>query len=143
MPAMPESKPAEPMSPIPAPTSTEPPKKNKSVLYVVVLLIVLIIAGALGAMGYFYYQQQQSNANDSMVLPQPTVSVAQPTQVACTLDAKICPDGSSVGRVAPSCEFAPCPEAMTQEASESSMTATGSGESMELPASSVSATPGI
>jgi len=29
--------------------------------------------------------------------------------VACTMDAKICPDGSAVGRVAPNCEFAPCP----------------------------------
>ncbi len=29
--------------------------------------------------------------------------------VACTMEAKICPDGSSVGRVPPSCEFAPCP----------------------------------
>lgn len=31
--------------------------------------------------------------------------------VACTLDAKMCPDGSYVGRVGPSCEFAPCPPA--------------------------------
>lgn len=30
-------------------------------------------------------------------------------QVACTLDAKLCPDGSSVGRVGPNCEFAACP----------------------------------
>lgn len=30
--------------------------------------------------------------------------------VACTMEAKICPDGSSVGRVPPACEFAPCPE---------------------------------
>lgn len=29
--------------------------------------------------------------------------------VACTMDAKICPDGSAVGRVGPRCEFAPCP----------------------------------
>jgi hypothetical protein len=28
---------------------------------------------------------------------------------ACTMDAKECPDGSYVGRVAPSCAFAPCP----------------------------------
>lgn len=28
---------------------------------------------------------------------------------ACTLEAKICPDGSSVGRSAPDCQFAPCP----------------------------------
>ena len=30
--------------------------------------------------------------------------------VACTMDAKVCPDGSFVGRVAPDCEFAKCPE---------------------------------
>lgn len=29
--------------------------------------------------------------------------------VACTMDAKICPDGSAVGRSGPKCEFAPCP----------------------------------
>jgi len=29
--------------------------------------------------------------------------------VACTTDAKICPDGSAVGRTGPACEFAPCP----------------------------------
>jgi len=30
---------------------------------------------------------------------------------ACTMEAKICPDGSAVGRVGPNCEFAPCPNA--------------------------------
>ncbi len=29
--------------------------------------------------------------------------------VFCTMDAKICPDGSAVGRRGPNCEFAPCP----------------------------------
>jgi len=29
--------------------------------------------------------------------------------VACTMDAKQCPDGSYVGRVAPDCAFAACP----------------------------------
>lgn len=33
----------------------------------------------------------------------------RPEPVACTMDAKICPDGSAVGRVPPNCEFAPCP----------------------------------
>lgn len=32
-----------------------------------------------------------------------------PETVVCTMDAKICPDGSAVGRVAPTCEFAQCP----------------------------------
>ena len=29
--------------------------------------------------------------------------------VACTEEAKICPDGSSVSRSGPKCEFTPCP----------------------------------
>jgi hypothetical protein len=33
--------------------------------------------------------------------------------VACTMDAKLCPDGSTVGRVGPDCHFAPCPGAGT------------------------------
>jgi hypothetical protein len=32
-----------------------------------------------------------------------------PPVVFCPQDAKMCPDGSFVGRVAPSCAFAPCP----------------------------------
>ena len=32
-----------------------------------------------------------------------------PPPIACTQEAKICPDGSVVGRVGPNCEFAPCP----------------------------------
>lgn len=31
------------------------------------------------------------------------------TQKACTQEAKICPNGSAVGRTGPNCEFAPCP----------------------------------
>jgi hypothetical protein len=39
-----------------------------------------------------------------------TLSPVGPTGggVACTMEAKICPDGSSVGRTGPNCEFAPC-----------------------------------
>lgn len=40
---------------------------------------------------------------------QRTASCIRDPDVVCTLDAKMCPDGSSVGRVPPSCEFAPCP----------------------------------
>lgn len=35
--------------------------------------------------------------------------VIEEEPTACTMDAKACPDGSYVGRVAPDCEFAPCP----------------------------------
>lgn len=32
-----------------------------------------------------------------------------PSYTACTQEAKTCPDGSSVGRGGPNCDFAPCP----------------------------------
>jgi len=32
-----------------------------------------------------------------------------PGDVYCTMEAKLCPDGSAVGRTGPNCEFAPCP----------------------------------
>jgi hypothetical protein len=38
--------------------------------------------------------------------------------VACTLEAKVCPDGSAVGREGPNCEFAACPD-------EGAVTSTG------------------
>ncbi len=47
------------------------------------------------------------NGNDpGSGAPTPTPT---PTPVACTKEAKICPDGSAVGRTGPNCEFAPCP----------------------------------
>lgn len=36
-----------------------------------------------------------------------------PVVVACTMEAKICPDGTAVGRTGPNCEFAPCPTTAT------------------------------
>ncbi|MDD4989295.1 MAG: hypothetical protein PHV42_02615 [Candidatus Pacebacteria bacterium] len=44
------------------------------------------------------------------VVPTPT-QTASP--VACTTEAKLCPDGSYVGRVGPNCEFAQCPNIST------------------------------
>jgi hypothetical protein len=41
----------------------------------------------------------------------PTTTYSEPNDgaVACTMDAKQCPDGSYVGRSGPSCAFEPCP----------------------------------
>lgn len=36
------------------------------------------------------------------------------TPTACTMEAKLCPDGSYVGRSGPNCEFAPCPTSPSQ-----------------------------
>lgn len=34
-------------------------------------------------------------------------------QVACTQEAKLCPDGTAVGRSGPDCAFAPCPNTVS------------------------------
>jgi hypothetical protein len=61
-----------------------------------VLLIVVI------ALGGFFYR----NTFEHPVQPGPG-SLNQPT--ACTMEAKVCPDGTSVGRSGPNCAFAACP----------------------------------
>lgn len=43
-------------------------------------------------------------------VPAPTaLPTTTPNPIACTADAKLCPDGSYVSRTGPNCEFAPCP----------------------------------
>src|SRR3989344_6628216 len=59
-----------------------------------VFLIILVAAVLIGASAIIFLK------NPNLIKQKP---------VACTMDAKICPDGSSVGRTAPNCEFAPCP----------------------------------
>lgn len=44
---------------------------------------------------------------------------AQQESPQCTLEAKLCPDGSAVGRTGPNCEFAPCPGGQTYCSPES------------------------
>lgn len=46
------------------------------------------------------------------------VTNIQEENVACTLEAKICPDGSYVGRTGPSCEFEKCPEVTSSDHSD-------------------------
>jgi hypothetical protein len=42
-----------------------------------------------------------------MIIDEPATD--NPGMAACTQEAKLCPDGSSVGRTGPKCEFAVCP----------------------------------
>lgn len=55
----------------------------------IIIIIAVIILVGLGYGAYWYFGQQKP--------------------VACTQEAKLCSDGSSVGRTGPNCEFAPCP----------------------------------
>ena len=42
-------------------------------------------------------------------IPKEEATTPPDDMVMCTMDAKMCPDGSYVGRSGPSCAFAPCP----------------------------------
>ena len=70
---------------------------------IVILIGILVLGGLIG--GAFYLSGTLKKS---------------PEQVACTMDAKLCPDGSSVGRVGPNCEFTACPlpRSDNQEATE-------------------------
>lgn len=64
-------------------------------------LIILIIVAVVFAIGIFMYMNN----------PAPTEyqNGSEEEPVFCTQEAMLCPDGSYVGRVPPTCEFAQCP----------------------------------
>lgn len=55
-------------------------------------LVLLLVVG----LGSFLYRNTVERPGDH-------------EQTACTLEARVCPDGSAVGRSGPACTFAPCP----------------------------------
>jgi len=61
-------------------------------LILLILIILLIIFGCIVYYCWDYMKEGDINP------------------VACSMDAKLCPDGSYVGRIAPDCKFAECPE---------------------------------
>lgn len=69
-------------------------KGNKGMVLTIVLF--LLVAG--GVTAGFIYRSEISNF----------LGLGKVEEAACTADAKQCPDGSYVGRVAPDCEFAEC-----------------------------------
>ncbi len=63
------------------------------------VLLILVATGILFTAGKLLITKPAEE-----VVPIPTE-----TAVACTMEAKQCPDGSYVGRSGPKCEFAQCP----------------------------------
>ena len=64
--------------------------------------IFIVVVFAVGAALYVYNPSPTEYGNGE-----------GEEQVFCTTEAKLCPDGSYVGRVPPSCEFAECPSTST------------------------------
>ncbi len=70
-------------------------------------IIAIVLATAL--IGYVVYANWRGSKNEENNNTNTTTENNE--GVICTMDAKLCPDGSYVGRVSPNCEFAPCPGA--------------------------------
>lgn len=92
------------------PPSERPHSSRPSSLAIVLGVAALLALVVTGVSGYMIGKMQSNTAppvTDNTLVP--------PTEegVICTMDAMVCPDGSSVGRVGPNCEFAPCPSAGT------------------------------
>lgn len=73
-------------------------------------LLFWIILGLVAA-GAIVYVAVGMNGNNGQIVPpvEDGGGNGDDDQVFCTQDAKMCSDGSFVGRVPPTCEFAPCP----------------------------------
>lgn len=79
------------------PISQVTPIQKKITIHPLVVVLLGVIVLVIGGIGGYY----------SM-----TNSLPFPTSTACTMEAKVCPDGSSVGRSGPKCEFSPCPTSL-------------------------------
>jgi len=63
---------------------------KKTFIFGIIVFIILIAGGASYGIWFKFFKNKT---------------------IACTQEAKLCPDGSYVGRTGPACEFAACPEA--------------------------------
>lgn len=103
-------------------TQTDPPQHSSHKLLFIISAIALIIG--LVVVGYLWMSKPAPAPSKSTPTPAAVKTTATPEPsmeptpdtstegaepVACPLDAKICADGSSVGRTGPNCEFAACP----------------------------------
>lgn len=79
--------------------------RSNTALKVVVIALVVLFAG------YLVYVSWPNNETPNRAQPNsPTSTNPTDTEpVMCTMEAKLCPDGSYVGRSGPKCEFAACP----------------------------------
>ena len=121
--------------PTPQVSQTAPPtKKEKDNHWISILAMAIFVVLSLGVVAFLYYQNQslQSmlvtyqtpiSSPTPLVTPIPTVTIGpspeatvsgkpspKTSPVACSMEAKLCADGSYVSRTGPNCEFTACPQ---------------------------------
>lgn len=72
--------------------------------FIGIIVIIVALLAMLGVATYFVVQKNGPSIYTPFIKP-------NPNPVACTQEAKQCPDGSYVSRTGPKCEFAKCPDA--------------------------------
>ncbi|MDP3953768.1 MAG: hypothetical protein Q8P99_03035 [bacterium] len=65
--------------------------------------------GCIGSAGYSWCEIKNKCLKQWEEQCEPENTTGENTQIACTQEAKLCPDGSYVGRAGPNCEFTTCP----------------------------------
>ncbi len=75
------------------------------------ILMLWVAVLLVGAAFWFSFSGKIDTTKADTPDPVPVAEATSTEPQACNMDAKICPDGSSVGRTGPSCEFAACPPA--------------------------------
>ncbi|MDP2598959.1 MAG: hypothetical protein Q8P49_03960, partial [Candidatus Liptonbacteria bacterium] len=75
------------------------------------ILVIFIIFAAIAAIGEVLYYEKNTKSVTSSGQIAPPAGSGQ----ACTMEAKLCPDGSAVGRSGQKCEFAACPSASSTD----------------------------
>lgn len=84
---------------------------SKKALWILVLILIAVGIVSVAAAGF-------KNSVDNS-----GASVDGNGNTVCTMDAMMCPDGTSVGRVGPNCEFAACPDSSNENVSAPNSTA--------------------
>jgi hypothetical protein len=74
--------------------------RNAMIALVTIVVIVAVAAAIIG----FRLSQTEATTPE-----QQTGGNTPSGETVCTMEAKMCPDGSYVGRTGPNCEFAACP----------------------------------
>ena len=73
------------------------------------IIIVILFIAAIGLAWSFIPPTTTEAPSPILPTPSPSPLPSPVFPKACTQEAKLCPDGSAVGRTGPNCEFAQCP----------------------------------
>lgn len=87
-------------------------RRINSTLAIGIIIIIALVFG--GTIWYSQFKPENNPTENPYAKPGPQANLEKAVEgngTACTMEAKLCPDGSYVSRIGPNCEFAPCPGA--------------------------------